>query len=204
MAQRQTHPVDTQANDFESFEVLVKSHMPKVYSLALRMMKSPAEAEEVVQDTFVSAWRNLPHFRGGAAFGTWLHRICVNVCLMKLRRMKAEASAASGEERLAGPRFDKDGRLLAPEPVDWAGGGEERALERELRRAIERAVEALPEEHRAVFLLKDIDGLSYAEIADATGATESSVKSRLHRARLALREAIDAFYREPEAVASGS
>ena len=184
--------------DVAAFEQLVARYRSKVYGLAVRMMQDSSDAEEIVQETFLSAWQNLPSFRGESAFGSWLYRICANYCLMRLRRKKVETSEAEAQQQLPEPRFDSDGTLLAAPSYDWTRGTEEKALDNELRVAIERATDALPAEHRTVFLLKDIEGLSYEEIAEALGTTVPAIKSRLHRARLALREAIDAFYRQPE------
>ena len=188
--------------DIAAFEELVTRYRSKVYGLAVRMMKDPSDAEEVLQESFLSAWQNLPNFRGESAFGSWLYRICANFCLMRLRRKKVETTEAEGQ--LPEPRFDSEGTLLGHPSYDWTRGTEEKALDNELRVAIERATNALPDEHRTVFLLKDIEGLSYEEIAETLRTTVPAVKSRLHRARLALRETIDAFYKQPgNAHASG-
>jgi RNA polymerase sigma-70 factor (ECF subfamily) len=182
--------------DVQAFEELVAKYRSKVYGLALRMMQDASDAEEVLQETFLSAWQNLPTFRGESAFGSWLYRVCANFCLMRLRRKKVEATEAESQP-LPGPKFDADGTLMSIPSYDWSRGTEEKALDHELRVAIERATARLPDEHRTVFLLKDIEGLSYEEIAEAMGTTVPAVKSRLHRARLALREAIDSFYKSP-------
>ena len=184
--------------DVAAFEELVTRYRSKVYGLAVRMMQDSSDAEEIVQETFLSAWQNLPNFRGESAFGSWVYRICANFCLMRLRRKKVETTEAEATREPGGePRFDTEGSLLNHPSYDWTRGTEEKALDNELRVAIERATDALPAEHRTVFLLKDIEGLSYEEIAETLGTTVPAVKSRLHRARLALREAIDAFYKQP-------
>jgi RNA polymerase sigma-70 factor, ECF subfamily len=182
--------------DVAAFEQLVSRYRSKVYGLALRMMQDKSDAEEVLQETFLSAWQSLPNFRGESAFGSWVYRICANFCLMRLRRKKVETSEAEAQQ-LPGPRFDAEGTLLTSPSYDWSRGTEEKVLDGELRDAIERATAKLPDEHRTVFLLKDVEGLSYEEIAETLGTTVPAVKSRLHRARLALRESIDAFYRRP-------
>jgi RNA polymerase sigma-70 factor (ECF subfamily) len=191
--------------DVAAFEELVTRYRSKVYGLAVRMMQDSADAEEIVQESFLSAWQNLPNFRGESAFGSWLYRICANFCLMRLRRKKVETteSEAQQSQQLPGPRFDSEGTLLNVPSYDWTRGTEEKALDNELRVAIEQATAGLPDEHRTVFLLKDIEGLSYEEIAESLGTTVPAVKSRLHRARLALREAIDAFYKLPGKVKTG-
>lgn len=186
-----------QQRDFQAFEELVHLYRSKIYALALRMVRDSSEAEELVQETFLSAWQNLPGFRGEAAFGSWLHRICVNFTLMRLRRLKLEPTLTETPD-LPAPRFDANGSLLMLPSLsyDWARGTEEKVLDRELGQAIETAIAQIPDDYRTVFLLKDIEGLSYEEIAEALGVTVAAVKSRLHRSRLALRESINAFYSE--------
>ncbi|MFN7133201.1 MAG: RNA polymerase sigma factor [Myxococcales bacterium] len=181
-----------QKRDVAAFETLVARYRGRVYGLALRMMRNSQDAEELLQETFLSAWENLPTFRGDAAFGSWVYRICANFCLMRLRHRKV-ASETSTEE-LPAPAFDAQGSMMTPPSYDWSRGTEEKALDHELRRAIEQATASLPPEYRAVFLLKDVDGLSYEEIAQTLETTVPAIKSRLHRARLALREAIEKFY----------
>jgi RNA polymerase sigma-70 factor (ECF subfamily) len=183
------------ARDIAAFEALAARFQSKVYGLALRMTGDPRDAEEILQETFLSAWQNLPGFRGESAFGSWLYRICANFALMRLRRRKLEGEQE--RDGLPEPRFDAEGTLLSTPSYDWSRGTEEKALDHELRRAIEAATARLPDEYRTVFLLKDIEGLSYEEIAQSLGLTVPAVKSRLHRARLALREAIEEFYARP-------
>jgi RNA polymerase sigma-70 factor, ECF subfamily len=185
------------AHDAEAFSALVLRFRSKVWGLALRMMKDPGDAEEVLQETLLSAWQNLPEFRGESAFSSWLYRICANFCLMRLRRKRLQIAERDDDPDLPGPRFDARGTLLGHPSNDWARGTEEIALENELRRAIEDATASLPDDYRVVFLLKDLDGLSYEEISEALGASLPTVKSRLHRARLALRESLDLFYSKP-------
>lgn len=186
-----------QKREMAAFEQLVTRYRSKVYGLALRMVRDSGEAEEIMQETFLSAWQSMPTFRGESAFGSWLYRICANFALMRLRRRKIEAPPPAEEPAVSEPRFDGDGTLLAVPSYDWSRGTEEKVLDRELRQAIERATESLPDEYRTVFLLKDIEGLSYEEIAEATSSSVPAVKSRLHRARLAMREQIERFYAPP-------
>lgn len=184
-----------QAGDTRAFEALVERHRDKVYALALHLVRTQADAAEVVQETFISAWRKLAEFRGDAVFGTWLHRIAGNFALMKLRHRKVVSQV---ETDLEGPQFSERGTLVQ-QIADWRRGTEEQVLDAELARAIQQACDALPEAHRQVFLLRDVDGLSYEQIAEIVGETVAAIKSRLHRARLALREAIDRYYLEHEA-----
>lgn len=183
-----------QAGDMSAFEALVEAHRDNVYGLALRMTRSEADAAEIVQDTFLSAYQHLAEFRGEAAFGSWVHRIAANNSLMRLRhRRVVEASS----EPAAGPGFDEHGHIEDYPASDWSRRADEQVLDAELGHAIQQATDRLPEEYRQVFLLKDVDGLSYEQIAEITGDSVAAIKSRLHRARLSLRDAIDEFYNGP-------
>ena len=182
-----------QAGDMPAFEELVGRHEDKVYGLALRMTRSEADAAEITQDTFLSAYQHLSEFRGEAAFGSWVHRIAANNALMRLRRQRVLDMVS---EDLAGPEFTDRGSLAEVPETDWSRRADDKILDEELGRAIQEAADALPEGYREVFLLKDVEGLSYEEISEMVGISIPAVKSRLHRARLALREAIDAFYKE--------
>lgn len=182
-----------QGGDISAFEELVARHEEKVYGLALRMTRSEADAAEITQDTFLSAYQHLAEFRGEAAFGSWVHRIAANNALMRLRRQRVLDVVT---EDLAGPEFTDRGSLAEVPETDWSRRADDKILDEELGRAIQEATDALPEGYREVFLLKDVEGLSYEEISEMVGISVPAVKSRLHRARLALREAIDAFYKE--------
>ena len=182
-----------QGGDMDAFEALVERHKDKLYGLALRMTRSEADAAEVVQDAFLAAYQNLKSFRGESAFGSWVHRIAANNALMRLRHQRVVDAAT---EELRSPEFTERGSLAEIPEVDWSRGADERVLDAELGRAIRQGADALPAGYREVFLLKDVEGLSYEEIAEMMGISVPAVKSRLHRARLALREEIDAFYKE--------
>lgn len=182
-----------QAGDMSAFEALVGRHEEKVYGLALRMTRSEADAAEIAQDTFLSAYQHLSEFRGEAAFGSWVHRIAANNALMRLRRQKVVDIVS---DDLASPEFTDRGSLAEAPESDWSKRADDKIIEDELGQAIQAATDALPEGYREVFLLKDVEGLSYEEISEMVGISVPAVKSRLHRARLALREAIDAFYKE--------
>jgi len=168
---------------------LVVRHQDRVYAVAMHLLRDPAEAEEVVQETFLAALEKLAGFRGDAAFTTWLHRVAANAALMRLRRRRRAPdglSEAPVEELL--PHFDAEGRMLAEGPShDWSKRADEQLADRQVRRAVEAAVQNLPEDYRIVFLLRDVEGLSSEAMAELLGTSVAAVKSRLHRARLALR-----------------
>lgn len=184
------------AGDVAAFERLVELHRDRVYGLALRMVRTEADAAEITQEAFLSAWRNLGTFKGEntAAFVGWLNRIAANQTLMRLRHRKV---ANQVEESLETPHFNARGSLIE-EVADWHSDALSQTLDAELSKAISQATDALPEGARQVFLLKDVEGLSYEEISEITGDSVPAIKSRLHRARLAMRAAIDAFYLDVE------
>jgi RNA polymerase sigma-70 factor (ECF subfamily) len=183
-----------QGGDTLAFEQLVERHRTQVFGLASRMLNSSDDAAEVTQEAFLAAYRHLPEFRGDSAFGSWVYRIAANFALMRLRHRKV---AAEVEDSLESPHFNERGSLIDT-VAHWGRDAEGQTLDAELRQAIEAASDGLPAEYRQVFVLRDLEGLSYEEIATLTGASLPAVKSRLHRARLALREAIDHFYAERE------
>lgn len=184
------------AGELAAFEKIVELHRDRVYGLALRMIRSEADAAEITQEVFLSVWRNLPGFKGDTvpAFVAWLNRIAGNQTLMRLRHRKVVALV---EDSLESPQFNARGSLI-DDVADWKSDALSQTLDAELAKAIDQASNALPEEHRQVFLLKDVDGLSYEEISEITGDSVPAIKSRLHRARLAMRSAIDAFYQDVE------
>ena len=182
-----------QTGDLSAFEALVERHRDKVYGVALRMTRSEADAAEIAQETFLSAFQHLTEFRGEAAFGSWVHRIAANHALMRLRHRNVVEAA---EEELTEPEFNERGNWIEYPSSDWSRRADEKALDTELGTAIRLATDRLPYRYREVFVLKDIEGLSYEQISEITGDSIAAIKSRLHRARLDLRNAIDEFYGE--------
>jgi RNA polymerase sigma-70 factor (ECF subfamily) len=177
-----------------AFAELVERHQDRVYALAFHLLRDPSEAEEVVQETFLTALEKLRTFRGDAAFTTWLHRVAANASLMRLRRRKRspESPAELPVDELM-PRFDETGRIDAAPRHDWSKRADEQLSDQQLRRAVEEAIQNLPEDYRIVFLLRDVEGLSSEEMAELLGVSVAAVKSRLHRARLALREKLAVY-----------
>lgn len=183
--------------DRAAFEELVRRHRDRVYGLALRMMKSEEEALDIVQETFLSAYRKLPEFRGEAQFGSWVYRIAANFALMRIRHQKVVDQVQEPMDELA-DRFREDGRWAIFPTGLWARRADDAVLDGELREKLIAAVENLPEMHRAVFMLRDVEGLSYDEMAKTLDTTVSAIKSRLHRARLALREELQNYFQGKE------
>jgi len=181
--------------DGAAFSELVVRHQERVYGLAMRLLRDAAEAEEVVQEVFLTALEKIPSFRGEAAFGTWLHRVTANAALMRLRRRRRAPDGLAEvpvEELL--PRFDAQGHLVAQGPShDWSKRADEQLSDQQIRQAVVDAVQNLPDDYRIVFLLRDVEELSSEEMAEMLGVSVAAVKSRLHRARLALREKLGRF-----------
>jgi RNA polymerase sigma-70 factor (ECF subfamily) len=189
-------PVDTEATlaerlragDAGALEDLMERFAPRVYRLAMGITRNQPDAEEVVQDVFLNLFRKAGMFEGRAALGTWVYRITVNTALIK-RRGKRFQMEVHLEDHL--PTFDDSGHregdrafLLA----DWSESPEAALLSKETRALVRRLIDGLPDGYRVVLLLKDVEELSCEEVAEVVGESVAAVKSRLHRARMALRE----------------
>lgn len=176
------------AGDVSALEPLMERYATLVYRVAYGITRNEADAEEVAQDVFLTLVRKIDTFEGRAALGTWIYRVAANAALIK-RRGKRRELEVSLEEHL--PTFLEDGHregdrsfLLA----DWSPSPEVELLTGETRRILEQALDALPDHYRAVLVLRDVEELSNEAAAAALGESVASVKSRLHRARMALRE----------------
>ena len=171
----------------DAYAALVRRHAGRMLAVANRLLKSDSEAEDAVQDAFLSAFRSLDSFHGQARLGTWLHRIVVNAALMRLRSRRRHPETST-EDLL--PRFLEDGHYLNP-PQRWEKDAEGMLADEERRRWVRERIDALPDTYRTVLLLRDIENISTQEAAELLGITANAVKIRLHRARLALRESLD-------------
>jgi RNA polymerase sigma-70 factor (ECF subfamily) len=182
------------AGDEAACETLVREHGGRLLAVARRYMPSEEDARDAVQEAFIAAFRSIDRFEGGSAISTWLHRIAVNCCLMKLRssRRRPEASI---EELL--PTFDETGHRVLHEE-NWPESVESALERRQTRERVRAAIGRLPEKYRTVILLRDIEELSTEETARALGTTATAVKVRLHRARQALRELLARELGPPE------
>ena len=178
-----------QSDDDRAFGELVGRYESKVYSLSLRMLRNPEDAEDVLQDTFLRAYRGLKSFQGNSTFSTWIYRIATNSALMRLRK-----------KRLPTVSIDQADEQEAPlEIADWKPGPVEQLMTEETREAMEQAIESLPPEFRQVFILRDVEELSNAEVAEVLDLSVAAVKSRLHRARLKVRNRLIAHFNERNA-----
>jgi RNA polymerase sigma-70 factor (ECF subfamily) len=179
-----------QCSDQRAFAQLVEKYEARVYNLARKMMRDPQDAEDVLQETFISVFRHLKDFQGDSSFSTWLYRIATNASLMKLRGRKEPLLSLDEPVEAHGEG------MMPREIVDWGITPEEALLNGEVRAQMDAVVDALPESLRAVFVLRDIEGLSVQETADVLSISVANVKTRLHRARLMLRESLSAYFKE--------
>ncbi len=176
--------------DREAFAHLVETYSPLVYRLAMRMLRDPQEAEDVLQETFLNAFRAIGQFEGRSSLATWLYRIAANQALMRLRRpgpptVSVDESADDGADV-----------PIPKELFDWCCLPEEEFMTAEVRGQLDRAIQALSPALKAVFVLRDMEGLSTIETADSLGISEAAVKTRLLRARLQLRETLSEYFTE--------
>jgi len=174
--------------DTGALEILMEQYASRLYRVAHGITQNAADAEEVVQDVFLKLYQKIHTFEERAALGSWLYRIATNVALMKRRTRRSEREVPL--EPLL-PTFLPDGHRAGDRQfvrADWSQTPESEFLSQETREVVRRAMEALPDQYRAVLVLRDIEELSNEEVAEALGESLAAVKSRLHRARMALRE----------------
>jgi RNA polymerase sigma-70 factor (ECF subfamily) len=171
-------------------ERVFRDYAPRVYNLARRMLGNDADAEDVTQDVLLQVVRRLDTFRGESAFPTWLHRVTVNAALAHRRKR-----AAREQHMVRDPLeyFLENGH---PHPPAWSVRPEQAALDRETRQLIEAAIARMPEIYRDVYVLADVEGLPNSEIGEMLGLSVPAVKSRLHRARLLMRDALAPHFQE--------
>lgn len=176
--------VQSKGGDLEAFEQLVMMYQKQIYNLGYRMMGNEEDASDMTQEAFLKAFKSIKKFNQKSSFGTWLYRIAVNLCIDELRKRKKVrlypiAHNDTAEER--GQQVVADIGDLPDEAVEKG----------EIRRRVHGAINRLPEHHRTMIVLKDIQGRSYQEIADILGLNMGTVKSRISRARASLKEELE-------------
>jgi RNA polymerase sigma-70 factor (ECF subfamily) len=179
------------SGDREAFAQLVETYSGQMYRLALKMLNDAQDAEDVLQNTFIKAFQHVAGFEGRSSLSTWLYRIAANEALMMIRKRRP------GIIEMDAKLVDADDADMTPgEFVDWGLLPEEELLTGEAKKELDQAIQNLPEKLRIVFLLRDIEGLSIQETAQALELHETAVKTRLLRARLRLREELANYFSE--------
>jgi RNA polymerase sigma-70 factor (ECF subfamily) len=172
-----------------SFEELINRYAGKAFSLALRLTRSQEDAEEVLQDVFVTVARKIRDFEGKSTFSSWLYRVTVNAALMKLRKRKQDRSVLIEDVQ---PQVQE---AIIMKSVERAST-EQEVARTEVAHALEEAIQRLPDEYRPVFVMRDVDGLTSGEVSRILNITIPAVKSRLHRSRMMLRRRLARFHGE--------
>jgi RNA polymerase sigma-70 factor (ECF subfamily) len=179
-----------QDGDTSAFGELVERYQGRVFALTRRILKDDDEAEDALQETFLSAFRGIKNFKREAKFSTWIFRVASNAALMRLRKRRGDTVS------LDAPLDEEGGEDSSPtrDLRDWSRTPEEELLNNETREAMDKAIAELPADQAAVFQLRDVEGLSNEEAAEALGTSVAAAKSRLHRARLFLRGRLDRHF----------
>ena len=178
--------------DRAALDTLVRTHQNRVYGFAMRMCRNVEDAKDILQETFLGMVRSIREFREESKFSTWLYRIAANACLKKRRRGVHDPTPEqelSLDELM--PRPDSEGRK--PEIADWSDDAERALLRGELSARMEAAIDKLPKDYKIVLVLRDVEGLSAEETAQAVGLSVAAVKSRLHRARVFVRKELTTY-----------
>ena len=174
----------------EAFEEIMQRYESKVFNMAIRFTRNQEDAEEVLQDVFSTLYRKVEGFQGKSAFSSWLYRIVVNAAFMKLRKRKQNQTISIEDLAPAVRQYCLDCDAMVSSRSDSV------SINRELRDIIQNAINRLPEQYRAVFVLRDVDGMSNQEVGEILGLSIPAVKSRLHRSRLMLRKKLQRYHNE--------
>lgn len=188
---------DAQAGDREAFGYLVERHKDIVYAVAYRFAKDPDLALDLSQNAFIRAYRGIKSFRGKSSFSTWLYRITMNTCIDYTRKKARSVDSLAVPEEVA--EYAGSEPIVASLPREPGAD----ALSSELGEQIQKAIDLLPEYHKSVFVLYEIEGLSYKEIADVVGCSIGTVMSRLHYARKKLRSMLAPYVQGGWSVSEG-
>lgn len=178
------------AGNRAEFARLVDTYSTPIYRLGLKMLGNEQDAEDVLQNTFLNALTHIANFEGRSSLSTWLYRIAANEALMTIRKRKSNVSIEDLQAE------DSDDDLMPETFVDWSVLPENELISGESKKLLDAAIKRLPETLRMVFILRDVEDLSIKETAEILNLTEVNVKTRLLRARMALREQLSAYYGE--------
>ena len=178
-----------QKGNQQSFEELISRYSNKVFSLASRLTRNQEDAEEVLQDVFVTVHRKIAGFEGKSSFSSWLYRVTVNAAFMKLRKRKQDQTVPLEE-------LVQQVHVVAALKSPESAYVDSLSIRNEMLEALETAIRKLPDDYRPVFILRDVDGLTSREVSRILDLTVPAVKSRLHRSRLMLRRRLNRFFTE--------
>jgi RNA polymerase sigma-70 factor (ECF subfamily) len=178
-----------QGGDTKAFDELVRRYQDKVYRLSFKILRHEDDAAEALQDALLSAYRGLRNFKAESTFSTWLYRVATNAALMKYRKRRDGHISLERSQS-----DDEDSEPLAL--PDWSAQPLDELLDSETRQVMQEGIDRLPEELRIVFVLRDVEGLSNSEVSEVLALSIPAVKSRLHRARLQLRNRLDRYFRD--------
>ena len=178
------------AGDISAFEEIVSRYEAKVMNLSLRFTRNQEDAEEVLQDVFTTVYRKIDGFRGQSAFSSWLYRIVVNAAFMKLRKKKQNQAISMEDLAPAVKQY-----CIERDDAAWPHSHNV-AVTQELQEVLQKAIDRLPDQYRAVFVLRDVDGLSNQETGQILDLSIPAVKSRLHRSRIMLRKKLQRYYED--------
>jgi RNA polymerase sigma-70 factor (ECF subfamily) len=182
-----------QAGDESAVQELAERYTPRIFQLAMRHMKNREDAEEVTQDVLVKVYRKVGEFRGDSALSSWIYRITFNTAMSRLRNGRLAKAAEKERDRLESGASAEDRARLMREPIDWSHMPDDELLRIQLRQAVTAAIADLPEIYRQPVVLRDIQGLTTEEASSRLHLKDQTLKSRLHRGRLMLRERLRAF-----------
>jgi RNA polymerase sigma-70 factor (ECF subfamily) len=193
-AQERDLIVRLQAGDEAAVQELADRYRSRIFQLAMRYMKNREDAEEVTQDVLLKVYRKVDAFRGDAQLSSWIYRITFNTAMSRLRSTRLARAAEQERERTLAAQNDEQQSQKGPrQPADWSRMPDESMLRAQLREAVAEAIEELPEIYRAPVVLRDIQGLTTEEASSRLQLKDQTLKSRLHRGRVMLREKLRAF-----------
>jgi RNA polymerase sigma-70 factor (ECF subfamily) len=183
-----------QTGDEEAVRELADRYSHRIFQMALRHMKNREDAEEVTQDVLLKVYRKIDRFRGDAALSSWIYRITFNTAMSRLRTHRAERAAEAERERTLSARSQDAAEAPTPrQAADWSHMPDEELLRSQLRQAVARALPQLPEIYRVPVVLRDLEGLTTEEASTRLRVKDQTLKSRLHRGRVMLRQQLNAF-----------
>jgi RNA polymerase sigma-70 factor, ECF subfamily len=178
------------SGDYDAFETLVEKYQGRIYRHLRKMVRDTSHVEDLLQETFLSAYKGLKGFEGSSTFSTWLFRIATNTALMFLRKNRADTIEYNDEVR------DGSETAISPASAEFVNTPLEMLLSFEGRKVLEKAIDELPIMYRTVLVLRDVEGFSLGEVSKIVDSSVAAVKSRLHRARNSVRESLNSYYSE--------